>query len=403
MPITIRMAIVGSFVARQPFVLCVLLVPEWMHYGVRSEVALGELVAIYSVAAALASLPSGRLVSRVAPRTVLSAVCAATSMGLLIGAMANLDFLSLAAMMVVSGCCSSIAQTLSNTTMVRARLRGGRGVLFAINQSALPMSLGVMGLLLPAVSAVIRIPVIFAMLALALLVIGMFDWLRATQRGRAGTTTSSTDRGDGECGIAHGGVRRTPVATVQVSLLVLGVVSLLGTASANILTSFIDPSLVLAGWQPAWASRVAGLGGLLATVSRIGFGRFVDRRSISFGTLFGYLFITASVGYVLIALGSKGVAGTILLLVGVFVCFSCGWGWSGVFNYAVSSRYREDVEYATAVITFGAKVGGIIGPLLLGFVFSHTFNWVGWVLTCSLVLTAGVISRRFDWLPRRAV
>ncbi len=86
-----------------------------------------------------------------------------------------------------------------------------------------------------------------------------------------------------------------------------------------------------------------------------------------------------------------------LLVVGVLLAFGAGWGWPGLFNFAVVKSNPGAPAAATGVTQTGASAGAALGPLIFGFVVQASSYSTAWMLCgvfALLSLTAILIGRQ---------
>jgi predicted MFS family arabinose efflux permease len=79
------------------------------------------------------------------------------------------------------------------------------------------------------------------------------------------------------------------------------------------------------------------------------------------------------------------------------LAFGAGWGWTGLFNFAVVISNRKAPAAATGVTQVGASAGSAIGPLLFGLVVEATSFGTAYLATATLALVAAatvVLGRR---------
>ena len=87
---------------------------------------------------------------------------------------------------------------------------------------------------------------------------------------------------------------------------------------------------------------------------------------------------------IFLALGAVGIAllpsvSDPAIIVGSLVAFTFGWGWSGLFTFAVVRRNPGAPAAATGITMTGIYVGAAAGPALFGFVAEASFT-AAWVI-----------------------
>ena len=149
------------------------------------------------------------------------------------------------------------------------------------------------------------------------------------------------------------------------------------------LATFLVPYAVEVGFGEGTAGILLALGSGLGIIMRIVVGWLVDRRSTG-GLVTVAVFLAAgALGIGLLATGADAA-----VVVGSLIAFTFGWGWSGLFTYAVVYRNPGAPGEATGITMTGIYVGAAAGPALFGVVAetSYTAAWV--IMSAALVLGA---------------
>jgi predicted MFS family arabinose efflux permease len=82
---------------------------------------------------------------------------------------------------------------------------------------------------------------------------------------------------------------------------------------------------------------------------------------------------------------------------GTVIAFVAGWGWPGIFNFAVVKTNPEAPAAATGITQTGASTGAAAGPLIFGVMvalFSYGAAWMTCALLAVAALTAILVGRR---------
>jgi pimeloyl-ACP methyl ester carboxylesterase len=192
------------------------------------------------------------------------------------------------------------AASLALTSAVRGR----RGLMFGMQQSAPPAATLLAGLAVPLIGLTVGWRWSFALAA------GGAVLVAALVPARAGAPRAS--------GAARSPVRIGPLIGVSVA-------AALGSASGISLGAFLVESAVAGGRSPAAAGTLLAAGSTLCVLTRIAVGWLADRRSSGHLDLVAGMLVLASLGYVALAGGTS----TPLLIAGTVVAYSAGYGWSG--------------------------------------------------------------------------
>ena len=336
---------------------------------IRSELdfgsaALGLAVAVFFISASLASVIMGRVVERIgAHRGMrLSAVGSAASL-LGVALFAN-SWRGLVVCLVLGGLANAVAHPATHLSLAREVPAGRQGISFGIKQAAIPTATLLAGLAVPGIAVTLGWRWAFAGgAALALLV--------------ALLVPSET----------LGGVRRLKearagdVAVAPLVLLALGIG--LGSTAATPLGAFIVESSVASGLHVGMAGLLLALGSAAGIVVRVWFGHLADGMGGGRLRLVAAMLGVGVVGFVMLASGKAD-----LILPGTLLAFGAGWGWPGLFNFAVVKTNPGAPAAATGITQTGASGGAALGPLVFGLVVEATSYDVAWLVSGSIALLA---------------
>ncbi|MBI2169651.1 MAG: MFS transporter [Actinobacteria bacterium] len=333
--------------------------------------ALGVAVATSFAVAAVASALAGRTVERLGPAAgmraaallsavALSAMAAAPSFSFLTGALA------------VAGVGNAAAQAGSNLLLARGVPVERRATAFGIKQSAIPAAMLVGGLAVPAVALTVGWRWAFG--GAGALALASTALVPAANRARP---TQQHSPG------------RAPLSPMLVLLAAAGG---LGAVSANTLGAFLVVSSVEAGVSEGAAGLLYALGSAVGLAARVFTGLAADRSARS-DTLpvVGVMLLGGSAGFALLATGS-----TAALVPGVVLAFGLGWGWPGLFNWAVVHRHPHAPAAATGITQTGVYLGALTGPLVFGLIAERASFGAAWVfaLACSVAGALAVVAAR---------
>jgi MFS family permease len=94
-----------------------------------------------------------------------------------------------------------------------------------------------------------------------------------------------------------------------------------------------------------------------------------------------------------------------LIVPGALLAFAAGWGWPGLFNFAVVKTSPGAPAAATGITQTGASGGAAVGPLVFGLVAEAASYQVAWLVCGAFALgslVAIVAGRRMILRDRRA-
>jgi MFS family permease len=346
--------------------------------------ALGLLVAVFFAASALFSVVSGRVVERIGSSRGmrLSALTGACSMG----AVATLagSWWGLAACLVFGGLGNAVSHPSTHLLLAREVSPDRQGLAFGIKQAAIPTATLLAGLAVPTLAVTAGWRWAFAVGAVLALVVALLV------------------PGRGEDGYGHG-IRRVAEARAgdaplaALALLALGIG--LGSVAANPLGVFLVGSAVDAGIGVGSAGLLLALGGAVSIAVRVVFGRLADGMGGGRLLLVAGMLVVGTAGFALLASGAAP-----FMVVGVVLAFGAGWGWPGLFNFAIVKSNPKAPAAATGITQTGASGGAALGPLAFGLVVEASSYGVAWISSgaVALLAAAAILAGRRMLLRARA-
>lgn len=345
-------------------------VQESLHFGLT---ALGLIISLYYLSAAVSSVPLSRLVE------ALGSVRAMRWGSLLMGVLFILlaaavhSFVALAAVMVAAGMVSSGLQSATNLFLVRRIPSAHRGLAFGFKQAAVPVTVLLGGLSVPAIA----------------LTIG-WRWAFVIASALAFAVSASTPIARMTFAAYRSRPPIPPLGRKEIIILMLLALGFaLGVAAASALSAFIVTAVISAGYGETAAGLLAALGGFSAASTRIAVGIHVDRGAYTPLVVVAAMLTIGAAAYLILAVSSM--MALWLLVFGVVLAFSAGWGWNGLFNLAVVSRYPFRAARATGITSVGGRVGGVIGPFAFGVVISQYSYAAAWSLAAVAALGSALI------------
>lgn len=331
---------------------------------------IGLLGALYSAAGATASIPLSRLTNRLGPSLVMAAanVSAAALIGLVavgVGAAWQLGVVLLAA-----GVVSATAQPAINVYLSRFIPRARQGTAFGVKQASVPTATLLAGALVP-------------------LVVLNFGWRWAFATAAVGAALlavlplrlARSTRSPGRPPPHH--LQGTPIQSKPLFLLALAFG--LGIAAASCLGTFLIPSGVAAGLPKASAADAAIAASISSLTARLALGVHADHSGRGHLKVVAGMLVAGSVGFSLLAVAGGQVKD--LLFMGAILSYGAGWGWNGLFNYAVVKYHPQAAAKATAVTQAGGRLGGIAGPLVFGAIAADRGYGAAW-FGCAIAALA---------------
>ncbi|MGI9049272.1 MAG: MFS transporter, partial [Rubrobacteraceae bacterium] len=336
-----------------------------MHFGVGD---LGLLVAAFFVSSALSSALFGRLVERIGSHRGMRAAALASAASLLCVALLARSWGGLLVCLIFGGFANAVSQPATHLSLAREVPPERQGLSFGIKQAAIPTATLLAGLAVPVVAITVGWRWAFAGAAALALIVALLvpaetlGGVSRVKKGRAGD--------------AH---------TRPLVLLAFGIG--LGSMAATPLGAFISGAAVSEGLRAGTAGLLLALGSATGITVRVLFGILADRMNSGRLRLVSGMLVVGAVGFALLASGIHG-----LLVVGTLLAFGAGWGWPGLFNFAIVRTNPGAPAAATGITQTGASGGAAIGPLVFGFLVEATSHNTAWMApVATAVAAAGAI------------
>lgn len=342
-----------------------------LHFG---PDALGLAISIYYVGAAAGSVPAGRLSEAIGGVRVMKPA-ALTAGGLLaLIALFAQSWLSLAAILFFAGVVSSAMQPATNLFLARRIPLNRQGFAFGVKQAAIPFASLCGGLAVPGIALTVG-------WRWAFVVAAVWSGITAILVPRSHTNLA-----------AYRAQHKDPAPRENLApLIVLGIGFGLGIFAAAAMTAFLVTSGVAGGLSKSGAGYLAGSAGAVAMLTRVSVGAIADRRSGGHFKVIAGMLALGCLGYVGIAMGSATHM-YIFFWIGAMIAYSAGWGWNGLFNFAVIRTHLHSPARATSVTQVGGRLASVFGPLVFGLIVAHGSYAIAWVVNGLIaVIGAGVI------------
>ena len=334
-----------------------------------SDTLLGAAVAVLFATATLIAAVAGRIADRLGwQRSVrVVATFAATALGGV--AITGRTYVGLLVFLMVGGVAFAMATPTANLLLARSVPTARRGMAFGINQAAIPLSTLLAGLAVPAVALTVGWRWSFA-IALVLPLIAISAASIATPRA------------------AEARPARSPSApfVAPAALRLLAVGGALSALSIGALHGFAVVSAVRSGISEGPAGLLLAVSSLLAISVRVVVGWRIDKVDSDGFTWAVVMMAVGSAGYALLAVQSAA-----LVPVGMFLAYGAGWGWPGLFQYAITQTFHVKPASATGITQTGFASGTALGPIGFGFVADRLgYGWSWSAVVVSSLLAAAL-------------
>jgi MFS family permease len=336
-------------------------VRDEMGFG---SAALGLAVALFFVWASSASVIMGRLVERIGSHRGMRLAAFGSAASLVCVALLAGSWWGLVACLALGGLSNAVAHPATHLSLAREVPPGRQGYSFGIKQAAIPSATLLAGLAVPGLALTFGWRWAFAGGALLALCVALL-----VPKERAGGVRRVAE------------ARASDAPTGPLVLLALGIG--LGSAAATPLGAFAVESSVATGLGVGAAGLLLASGSAASIVVRVLFGWLADGMGGGRLLLVGGMLGVGVAGFVMLATGSSA-----LVVPGVLLAFAAGWGWPGLFNFAVVKTNPGAPAAATGVTQTGASGGAAAGPILFGLVVEAAGYGTAWLVSGGLALLA---------------
>jgi len=319
-----------------------------------TTVQLGATIAGFSGVAALTSIAAGRLVDRLGwVRGIwLAAVLLAFPL-LAVGTLARTAG-QVFVLFLIAGLGNAVAQPSANLAIIRGVHRDRQGIAFGMKQASVPAGSVAAGFAVPLIGLTIGWR--YAFIGSAVLIVGLAVAAPWSSRGPLGTS---------------GGALQVRAVLGDRVLLLMALANYTSAMGLNSLFAFLVEASVARGIEPATAGLLLSLAGALGAASRLIVGWLGDRFARSPQLMLLETACYAAIGATgMFVLGRMGTTVPAIAL-GLLLASGFGFAWSGQFNLVVTRVWRTTPAAATGVTQTGLWVGGMLGPLLFGYVAAN--------------------------------
>lgn len=349
---------------------------------------LGLVIACFFAASATFSVPGGALSDRMGPRRSLLLAASGSSLVLTAVALLPNRWTHLLLLMVASGAVNGLSQPAANLALARTISTHRQGIAFGVKQSAVPGATLLAGLSLPIVGAAFGwrgafwAGAVLALLLLASAAIVIHD-VGASPVAAAG----------------RGGVG----STSRTALVLIAVGGGLGAGAATCLGAFLVESAVASSLSLSSAGLLLSSGSAVGIAGRLLSGWSADRHQGDQLRRVAEMMAVGAVGFALLAVSDPPA----LIVVATVLAFGAGWGWAGIYVYALVLLHPHAPGTASGIAQVGAASGAMLGPAAFGAIVERSSFTTGWMAAAAAAaLAAGLLlisSRMVPATPRRSM
>lgn len=350
-----------------------------------AEAGIGLIVGAFFGMSALTSSRLGRLVERLDWARAMRIAALGAAATLLSTPLLGRSVVMLGLVTVAGGLALALAHPAVNLGIARCTVVERQGLAYGFKHGAIPAATAIAGLGLPLVAIPLGWQWVYVMCAALAVVAALLVPLSPT--------SFEVDRRE-VTGAAGPGGRSSPLSL----LVVMAVSAGLGIFGMDALATFLVPYAVDVGFGEGAAGVLLAVGSVLGILTRIVMGWLIDRRTAGGLVTVAVFLGLGAIGIALMTIGTDPA-----IVVGSLVAFTFGWGWSGLFTFAVVRRNPAAPAAATGITMTGIYVGAAAGPALFGLVAEASFT-VAWVIMSAalglgaVLMTVALISERTDRL-----
>ncbi len=337
-----------------------------------AEAGVGLIVGAFFGMSALASPRLGRIVERLGWAPAMRGAALGAAATLLLTPLLGRSVAMLGVVTVVGGLFLALAHPAVNLGIARCTKVRRQGLAYGFKHGAIPAATAIAGLGLPIVAIPLGWQWVYVMCAaLAIVAAALVP-----------TTPGSYEvERDSQSEEETPGIRTSPLSL----LVVMAVGAGLGIFGMDALATFLVPYAVDVGFGEGAAGVLLAAGSALGILTRVIMGWLIDRRTAGgLATVATFLALGAA-GIGLLATGSDPA-----IIVGSLFAFTFGWGWSGLFTFAVVRRNPGAPAAATGITMTGIYVGAAVGPAVFGFVAEASFT-AAWVIMSGALAWGAVL------------
>ncbi|MEO2108632.1 MAG: MFS transporter [Actinomycetota bacterium] len=331
---------------------------------------LGLVIACFFAASATFSVPGGALSDCLGPRRSL--LLATTGSVVVLAAVASVPghWTHLLGLMVLSGAVNGLSQPAANLALARTISSSRQGFAFGIKQSAVPGSTLLAGLSLPVVGAAFGWRGAFwAAAAIAAMLLAVTATYIRDPAGPRASRTAGQD----------------VITTPRRALVLIALGGGLGTGAATNLGSFLVEAAVASDFSVQSAGLLLSVGSAVGIAGRLYSGWSADRYPRDQLQRVASMMVIGAVGFAILSLSGPRA----LIVIGTVLAFGAGWGWAGVYVYALVLLHPHAPGTASGIAQVGAATGAMLGPAAFGAIVEHFSFGAGWLAAAAAAAFAG--------------
>ena len=331
----------------------------------------GVAVAIFFGTAAATSLFAGSLAENQGGAKVMRIATFASAIAMGLIAFLAHSFFELAILLAFAGVANGTNQPANNLFVINAVKTNRRGFALGVKQAAIPVATLLAGVAVPSVALTIGWRYVYLFAAIIALIVSMVipgdpDSLKVkVQRRRDGEKVE---------------IALAPVVTLAIAMA-------LGAGTSNALGAYMVENAVHQHYAPGTAGLIGALGSLVSLVVRLSVGYRADKRDGKHLIVVASMIGMGAIGYLFFATSIKW-----LVVPAAIIGYGFGWGWNGLFNFAVVVNHKGAEGRATGITQSGAFIGSVAGPIVFGYFVVHFGFRPSWILLMAVAaLSTGLM------------
>lgn len=331
----------------------------------------GVAVAIFFGTAAATSLFAGSLAENQGGAKVMRIATFASAIAMGLIAFLAHSFFELAILLAFAGVANGTNQPANNLFVINAVKTNRRGFALGVKQAAIPVATLLAGVAVPSVALTIGWRYVYLFAAIIALMVSMVipgdpDSLKVkVQRRRDGEKVE---------------IALAPVVTLAIAMA-------LGAGTSNALGAYMVENAVHQHYAPGTAGLIGALGSLVSLVVRLSVGYRADKRDGKHLIVVASMIGMGAIGYLFFATSIKW-----LVVPAAIIGYGFGWGWNGLFNFAVVVNHKGAEGRATGITQSGAFIGSVAGPIVFGYFVVHFGFRPSWILLMAVAaLSTGLM------------
>lgn len=339
-----------------------------LHFSIA---LVGVAVAIFFGTAAATSLFAGSLAENQGGAKVMRIATFASAIAMGLIAFLAHSFFELAILLAFAGVANGTNQPANNLFVINAVKTNRRGFALGVKQAAIPVATLLAGVAVPSVALTIGSRYVYLFAAIIALIVSMVipgdpDSLKVkVQRRRDGEKVE---------------IALAPVVTLAIAMA-------LGAGTSNALGAYMVENAVHQHYAPGTAGLIGALGSLVSLVVRLSVGYRADKRDGKHLIVVASMIGMGAIGYLFFATSIKW-----LVVPAAIIGYGFGWGWNGLFNFAVVVNHKGAEGRATGITQSGAFIGSVAGPIVFGYFVVHFGFRPSWILLMAVAaLSTGLM------------